>query len=771
MNRYALLISINQLLISIPLLVIMSGHTGCRHARENSMRVNQHDRHIAVSVDDVNWLSFEAPALPGGIAPQISTEKVDATWTRVRIQWRLQTDLETDGVALPLEVHFDPDFWWAPHLAPEPGYVIAQHVFRSPALIAARGRDTLVVVPDLDICGQREDAPWYLDLDAPARRMWLGIAHTDIPEHVLFTKRPGLHLQAGLLELGFYVAAYRDTQPVPNPWGAVSRLLWNRYARPLLAEGEPTRVPMDTYVDHTYRWAFDTWEDAVWQEPEIDGRCVGAPAFIVNYTQSPNYTGEPEQREYLSLWNQAWFSSLRSGAGIYRYARRTGNADLMRRAQMIKEFALSAPQRDGIFPAQYRADREQVETSEGTAFRSKGWETGRWLNSDRCPIERDITPEWYHVNDASWTCLLMLRWYDELEPDARLLEYAKRYAETLLGLQSEDGFFPQYLHPETLKPAEVLRVSPESSMSVTFLLKLHALTGDLRYRDAALKAMDAVVRDIIPIGRWEDFETYWSCCPWGKEKYLGQKIPRNGMFKQCNFSMFWTAEALLEAYRATGEAAYLQWGRRTLDELAMTQQAWQPPFIFIPALGGFGVMNCDGEWNDSRQTLFAELFLEYYKITGEQELFERGIAALKAGFVMMYCPENSRQKVLWEKAWPFFGPEDYGFMMENYGHGGRVDREGEGIGPFTIFYWGNGAASEARNRMYDHFGDVYIDRPRRQTFGIDSIAVEPEDGGFRLVDRADAPRDVRVVFEDGSCRTVSLKGSTFVSETDHRTGP
>ncbi len=734
------------------------------------MTVQQQDRRGVVSVAGADWLTFEVPDLPGGIAPRVTTEAIDAMWTRVRVQWRLDAPLETDEAAVALHVLLDPDFWWAPHLAPEPGYVIAQHVFRSPALIAAQGRNTLVVVPDLDLCGQREDAPWYLDLDAPAKRFELGIAHTDIPQHVLFTKRPGLRLDAGVLELGFFVAAYADTQPAPNPWAEVSAFLWNRYGRPLFDQGEPGRVPMDNYVEHTYRWAFDTWKDAVWQELDMGGRRVGAPAFIVNYSQSPNYTGTPEQYEYLSLWNQAWFSSLRSAAGMFRHARSTNDPGLMRHAQMTKEFALSAPMRDGMFPSRYRAEREQVESERGTIWRSKGWETGRWLNSDRCPIERGITPEWYHVTDASWTCLLMLRWYEELEADPRLLDYATQHGEKLLRIQGSDGFFPQFLHPETLAPSDVLRVSPESSMSVTFLLKLHALTGDVRYRDAACRAMDAVVREIVPVGRWEDFETYWSCCPWGKEQYLGEKIPRNGMFKQCNFSMFWTAEALLAAYRATGDAAYLHWGRRTLDELGMTQQTWQPPYIYIPALGGFGVMNADGEWNDSRQTLFAELFLDYYKETGESALFERGVAALQAGFVMMYCPENPAQKALWEKTWPFFGPEDYGFMMENYGHGGRVSREGEGIGPFTIFYWGNGAASEARSRIYDHFGDVYIDRIRGQAFGIDSISAQFVDGGVHLVDRAGVPREVRVVYDDGSCRAVYLEGSALVSDVDTSSG-
>jgi hypothetical protein len=327
-------------------------------------------------------------------------------------------------------------------------------------------------------------------------------------------------------------------------------------------------------------------------------------------------------------------------------------------------------------------------------------------------------------------------------------------------LQDAQGFFPGWLHPDTLEPTPVMSQSPETSMSVTFLLKLAGITGDARYRAAALRAMAAVLAEAVPNGRWEDFETYWSCCSFGKEEYLGKRIPRSGMYKQCNFSMFWTAEALLACYRLTGEDEYLKWGRRTLDEMSMTQQVWQPPFIYIPALGGFGVMNFDGEWNDSRQCLFAELFMDYYRETGDPHLFERGIAALKSSFVMMYCPENPEAKALWEKVWPFFGPADYGFTMENYGHIGRVSAEGEGIGEFTIYDWGNGAAAEGRNRIRDHYGDVYIDRARGQAFGIDSIVVERDGNGYALRDAGNAAsREIVAVFEDGTRRTITLAGS------------
>jgi hypothetical protein len=190
----------------------------------------------------------------------------------------------------------------------------------------------------------------------------------------------------------------------------------------------------------------------------------------------------------------------------------------------------------------------------------------------------------------------------------------------------------------------------------------------------------------------------------------------------------------------------------------MTQQVWQPPFIFIPALGGFGVMNFDGEWNDSRESLFAELFMDYYRATGDRDLFERGIAALKSSFVMMYCPENPRAKALWEQVWPFFGPADYGFTMENYGHIGRVSAQGEGIGEFTIYDWGNGAAAEARNRIRDRFGDVYVDRPRGLAFGIDSVDVTRIGDRFELRNQSAGAREAAVVFDNGARAAAHLGG-------------
>ncbi|NLN93187.1 MAG: hypothetical protein GX130_07770 [Candidatus Hydrogenedens sp.] len=641
---------------------------------------------------------------PGNQRPAIHFDE-EGAWTRIRLRWELNEALELDDLALSFQLHFDPEFWWAPHLAPEEGHVIAQHVFRSPALISASSQGAFILVPDLDICGQNRDTPWYMDFDAQEKRMVLGMSLTDVPEHVLFRKIPGMKLGPGFVDLSFYLLWLKEEGDLFNPWSTVSSFLWDRWGKPLYDQGEPTRIPLERYVEHCYAWAFDRWAQAVWQEFDLDGKRVGSPAFIVNVTESPNYPGHADQREFLSIWNQAWFSSLRAASGLFRYARRTEDADLLRRARLTLEFSLAAPMKGGLFPTVYRTDVDRVTIDGEKIHRPKGWETGYWVNGNRVPREHGITDRWHSVLDMSWTALLLLRWHEELEADERILPYTRAYADRLLQLQDEDGFFPSWLDPETEEPSAILAQSPQSSMSVTFLLTLARITGEKAYESAALRAMDALLRSVVPAGQWEDFETYWSCCRLGQD-HLGKRFERNAMFKQCSFSIFWTAEALLEAWRTTGRDDYLAWGRRTLDELSMVQQVWQPPFIHIPALGGFGVMNMDGEWNDSRQTLFAELFINYGKALKEERYIERGLSALKAGFIMMYCPENPGVKKLWEKVWPFFGPEDYGFTMENYGHGGITSLEGEGMGSFTIYTWGNGAAAEAWNRILDHHPEL-----------------------------------------------------------------
>lgn len=625
----------------------------------------------------------------------------DTRLVSVELTAVLPEDFQQDLWQVDIQLPFSPSFCWAPHLAPEEGCCIDQHAFRCPAMIASDGTQMLAVMPNLKMLKQSKNR-WYMDFNAPAGLMSLGVGECEVPQHVLFRHKPGNMFPAGEFRFGFYIYTSAKAEDLQNPFRFILDYFWKLEGKRLFAAGAPEHGPLLQYCRRCYHWAFQSWAPTLWQSFEMDGVTVGAPAFIVNYTQSPNYPGLPTWRERMSVWNQAWFSSLRSASGLYRYACMTGDEGLKQKALQTKELALHMPQtKEGLF---YSVVATKMEQGPEDTWVSAGWDTRFYGNSNRNPVTDDLAQSPFHLLDMSITASYMLRWYRDLEQDPRLLAYARRYAQALLRYQDSDGFFPAWITQEGTV-LEQLRQSPETSASVTFLTELFQITGEESFFRAAQRGMEAVCSQIIPAGRWEDFEVFWSCCRWGGE-YLGRKIPRSGMHKQCNLSMFWTAEALLKLYEVSGEARWLRQGQRVLDELLMTQAVWQPPYMKVPVFGGFGVMNCDGEWLDARQSLFAETIIQYGLTLKQEEYIQRGIAALRASFVMMYCPENPRVKGEWERRWPFFGEADYGFTMENYGHDGIIGEGYTGIGEFTIYDWGNGAASEAYMRISQKYGDL-----------------------------------------------------------------
>jgi hypothetical protein len=669
--------------------------------------------------EEVHSITFDAL---GGLSARIKVLAVDDRVTKVTLVYDVPRAIAQDDWQVRIVPAFRPGFHWAPLLTPQPGNIVAQHVFRAPALIVADSGRQLSVIPDLDEVGRVAGVEWYLDMDAPANVLTLGLSLSAVSQHTQYVRRKGMVIPAGRLEFSFYLIAEKTdaaskktganadkTGPAVSPWRSAERFCWRKWGGALYRRGEPSAVDPERYVARAYRWAFTNWRPAVWQEFVLGGKRVGAPVFIVNVTQSPGYRGPVNERKFRSIWNQAWFSSLRSAAGLYRYARRTRNDSLRKMALLTEELALSFPQQDGLFPSVIGTEMEKVRVEGQEVNRSVGWDHYFFGNSNRNPQNTwgSAKDAPYHLLDMSWTADWMLEWYQDLEKDVRLLAYAKQYADRLLRLQDADGFFPAWIDVRSLQPLPQLRQSPESSESGCFLLRLFAVTGEERYRTAALKALEAVRREDLMTGRWEDFETYWSCSLIYGDS-LGHKMYRNDQYKQNTLSMYWTADACYRAFEVTKDSGWLRDGRRALDELLMYQACWQPPFIYIHALGGFGVMNADAEWNDARQSLFAELLIRYGRLLGEREYVERGVAALKASFVMMYCPENPETKAQWEKVYPFFTAKDYGFMMENYGHGGVTSRGGLGIGEFTIYDWGNGAAAAAFNRILDRYGAFWM---------------------------------------------------------------
>lgn len=642
--------------------------------------------------------------LLGEICPDVHITDRGNGFFSVELSTELPFALKQDNWQVRLYPAIKPYFHWAPHLTPNEMSVIDMHVYRTPALIMQDEKASLCVMPDVLL-----PAPsyrWYMDLNAEENCLILGASKTKVTEHVLYERVAGAVFPAGRFTFSFTILLQNDRDGLDNPFRRVLAYWWekmgSRQARQLL----PREALLPAYVKRAFAWAFDLWKEQMWQEFWLSGKKVGAPAFIVNVSQCKNYAKPWSQRESLSVWNQAWFSSLRSAAGQYRYAKACNDEDLLEKARMTKELALSFPQKNGLFDAVIAVPNEKVEIDGVKVDRPLSWDNYYFGNSNRNPFTRNLHKAPYHILDMSVTATEMLLWYVELEADERLLSYAVSYADALITWQDEEGFFPAWIDKETGKAHAILRKSPESAASATLLWMLYRLTGQEEYRASAEKVLAAMEREILYTGKWEDFETYWSCGRYGYDTLVGKKVARNNMYKQSTLSMFYTAEAFFTAYQVTGDSAYLRLGQRALDEMLMVQSSLQPPWFPLPVVGGFGVMNADGEHNDARQSLFANLILKYGCVLSLPEYTERGLAALKASFSMMYCPENPVAKAAWEKRWPFLNEKDYGFTMENYGHNGHTEAIEDGIGEFTIWDWGPGSAAAGVMRAAERFPDL-----------------------------------------------------------------
>ncbi len=664
------------------------------------------------------------------------------------------------GAVWSLIHDFDhPTTTWLPHVSPYPDTVIGDHSLRSPAIVLADKKRVLVLLVDADDIEAAHKHGWkvWLDYDRAARKIRVAAGAYEVGKfHVAYVPTD-LAYKGQSARIRVHLVTSDKAADIADPYGLASRELWRRWGHKGFAVGGSQRATFLAYCDHVANWAFAPeprgWGDTVWQQFQLDGKECGAPAFIVDVTQHPSVPMDQRKwREQRSVWNQAWFSNQRTANGLLRYARRVGSSDLEHRARLMTNIALAAPQTDGLFPSVFTTGNGQwYQLYKDTV----GWDKGRWTNSDRRPPE--ASSDAVHVLDAAFTARLLLEWADLNPGSTAALDYVKRFADRLCGLQAPDGSFPGWVEPDgTICPT--LRAGPESAMGASLLLEL--VKRDPRrndYRSAAVRCLDYLAAGPVHESRWEDFETYYSCSRWG-EDLIGKVISRNGVYKSNTLSIYWCAEAFLKASRVLKDKKYLATGRRCLDELSLYQQVWEPSNIPAPTHGGFGVMNADGEWDDARESLFAPIYLDYYKATGDAEYFERGVSALRASFAMMYCPENKQVKAAYEAKYPFFGPESYGFMMENIAHGGPGPATDQ-IGPFNIYSWGNGAALAAAAKVYDLYGDAYVDVDRLTAFGIDGTAAEVRDGEVVVTDRYGRSK-ADVVSSTGKRVSVPFVGGT-----------
>jgi hypothetical protein len=596
-----------------------------------------------------------------------------------------------------------PDFVFTPQLRPEENDVIGDHTFRAPALMLQRTNLFAALVPDIaaiDVRDRRITSGADVRVDSVSVPMLsYGLLPWTKRSHVYY-----MHTDSTAAPLRDTTVRYayrlflRGDAPRRTGYRDVVRYLWEEIGRKsLVAAAGPQMEPFSSYIHKA-------WYEYL-PQVALDTVYNGIPVTLLRQARLAWSNKLPPAADN-DAWFNVWFNTLRTAYGMFLHGRDNGDQRLIDQAERVLNLALAAPNARGIAPSIF-----YVDSLGGHWVADHGW--GGIRNG-----------EYLAMFHNSWTCYWLLQWCD-LIPSRKeeITAYVRRFADFLCAHQLRSGVIPSWYHPETLEPAPEFRdENAETAGAALFLAEFARRSHDTRYRDAAVKGMEYILREIVPRQKWFDFETFFSC----SRKPLGFFDRFTHQHPQNTLSMHQAAEACLVLEETTGTKVFVERGQEILDYLCLYQQVWSPQWLSCPLFGGFGVQNTDGEWSDSRQAYFAITLMRYYQRTGRREYFERAVAAVRAQFSLFESPSSPR-------------------TAENYAHS-TLDK----LAGVTGLHWGTGSAVTSIHLLARQFGDAYVDVEGGWGVGIDGSTVENVHVDQSMVtlqirDDVHAPRAIRLV--------------------------
>lgn len=614
-----------------------------------------------------------------------------------------------DGKAYQTYQHLD--FIYTPQLRPRPEHLIAEHTFRSPALIMQKDRNFVALVPDLQSIDQKNRAIRSvadLQVETTDRPFFSFGLQNWQPEpyrlhntHVFYSSADSLSasLSDTTVSYGFFLFLDGSAQP-HRAFEQVVRYHWDANGERYFNQPKgPQTEPFSSYIHKA-------WYEFL-PQVVLDAQYQGKPITLLRQGRLAWSNNLPKSADD-DCWFNVWFNSLRTAYGMYLYGREAGDQQLMARAEGVLNLALLAPQKNGIAPTIF-----YVDSSGGHWVADQAW--GGIANG-----------QYYPMFHNAWTNYWMLRWAD-LVPKRRreILRYTKAFAGFLLAHQQASGVIPSWYDPETLEPVPILRdENAETAGACYFLSEFYARTKEKKYLAAAEKGMRYIFAEVVPREKWFDYETFFSCSRKPVDFYdtYTQQFPQNTL------SMQQAAEACYALYELTGRKEYKEKGVEIIDYLCLYQQVWSPKWLSAELFGGFGVQNTDAEWSDARQGYCAVTLMNYYELTGSKEYFERGVAALRAMFSLFESPTSPR-------------------TAENYGHSGLDKPAG-----VTGLHWGTGSSVVSIHLITERYGDAYVNVKQGWGVGIDgcrftNVSVERDTIRLDLADNVSSPRKIRVKFD------------------------
>ena len=621
---------------------------------------------------------------------------------RLMNHYYFMPDNRAMGYALPL------DFAWLPGLHENEEHVAGDWFFRSPCVIVSAHGVYAAIVPDLDLIQERPDLPHALDLRAwhhPGSgetyglpRLSYGICRWKPDGHVLTARDGAAPVEETEITYAFdlLVGSAEDPGAIVTE---VTELLWDRYGTRCLKDIRPQIMPFEAYGRrYTYQHELKLWIKRV--------TCGDRAGYGIEnaWRRGVNY--------------HAWENDFQAGFGILHYGRKWADRELTDISEGMIDLRLSSPRRDGAFPCIYNVD---TASWEGAMY---------WTSWPAHPMDG------YDLQSMGVTAWWMLYWYEQfpdLERASDLLNWIIDFCRFLVDAQLPSGAIPTYFDSR-LNPAPQLKEDAPTAIGGAVLAKTARIVGDPEMERAAVKAGAFMSREIVPRMRFQDFELFYSCAP----RPLYWVDPLNGIPPVNTLAVQWAADHFLALYRLTEDEQSLRQGEYCLGLLSLFQQVWAPNRFGKACLfGGFGVMNCDGEWNDGRQSRMVPTYADYYRATGRIEYLERAVAACRASFAAMDMEENHAN-----------GINDYrvtmaeqvrveagtGLSPESLMHGDPWVHSGEG-GGWTGFNWGPGGGLSAAAYLERHFAGVWVDGAAQTAVGIDGVSATVEgwaDGRIEL---------------------------------------
>ncbi len=599
------------------------------------------------------------------------------------------------------------DFVFTPQLRPESDEVIADHTFRSPALMMQKSTVFAALIPDIHSIDGRDrvlksSADMQVETgDAPFISFGL-MNWIRKKAHVYYAHSDSLAVEVSdtslLYSYYLYVSA---TAPERRGFQDVVKFEWDHYGHPSFTHPTgPQAQPFSSYI-------YKAWYEYL-PQVALSTTYQGKAVTLLRQGRLA-WSNALHKAADNDSWFSVWFNSLRTAYGVFVYGHQVGDTLLTKQALGVLDLALMASQNQGIAPSIFYTD-----SSGGHWVADHAW--GGIAHG-----------EYLAMFHNAWTNYWLLQWSDIL-PSRRdeIFRYADRFAAFLLSHQQQSGVIPSWFDPITLAPAETFRnENAETAGAAIFLAEFYSHTGKKEYLVAAEKAMQYIFTSILPEQKWYDFETFFSCSrkPVGFFDAYTQQHPQNTL------SMFMAAEACYTLHRITNESRYKQTGTAILDYLCLYQQVWSPKWLSRELFGGFGVQNTDGEWSDSRQGYFAVTLMHYYELTKRREYFERGVAALRAMFSLFEAQDSPR-------------------TAENYAHGSQDQLAG-----VTGIHWGTGSSVVSIHIIRQRYGDAFINVQQGWGVGIDGcrfgdVSVKGKDIRFSLRDVVHSPRKTLLRFGD-----------------------